>query len=497
MGRPGKGRGCRSSSAASLSGAVRPFQPAPRTSQKPEKEALVCAACPAEHQQEVSKLCRQHKISKVFQNNEDSTSKWCVAQWAFGVQMAVVALVEERGAARARLICIEGGSADIAADQMVAQQNLVTAIRKSLGQDGFPIRIEWTPLGDFWKEFGNPGVACPRNSSETTLTRSEVGGACSDAPTPAIPTVGGRHGAVVSSDSQLRIADWKPEIKPKPRGQHRSTSRSGAGATRGTPKSTGNDSRQGFLQKSDAGSLAIRQPQNLSKSQSETYLGKKAWQVASSNAACPGGDSKAVNGVGMQKMTSPPGLSSTIGMVGGHCDKSTPNNLWSFNPSPSQKAPEEWPDLSQASKTQSRGTSRLRNQSSSRQQLIGQQSEPSSWRSSSQPKLQKERGTAGCMPRRDPLAVVWVCQECHSRFSNQEFLMEHQESEGHWGPTLESSCTRTVIRKGDLQGGVTDGTIDRKSVDGDSVCEDTSVGTGSPTVRSSCESFSLITPRGS
>jgi len=51
-------------------------------------------------------------------------------------------------------------------------------------------------------------------------------------------------------------------------------------------------------------------------------------------------------------------------------------------------------------------------------------------------------------PRRDPLAIVWICKECQARFSKQELLADHQEAEGHWSPTMD--CSRTFVRKSDL-----------------------------------------------
>merc|ERR1711924_38993 len=102
---------------------------------------------------------------------------------------------------------------------------------------------------------------------------------------------------------------------------------------------------------------------------------------------------------------------------------------------------EEWPDLAKASQIRSRGTSRLRNHSAARPV-----SQPGGTpaRSQSQPR----QISRGMQPRRDPLSIVWVCQECKERFTKQEFLIEHQEAEGHWSPTLE--CSRAFVRKCDL-----------------------------------------------
>mmetsp|Transcript_43206 Transcript_43206/g.68326 ORF Transcript_43206/g.68326 Transcript_43206/m.68326 type:complete len:489 (-) Transcript_43206:110-1576(-) len=103
---------------------------------------------------------------------------------------------------------------------------------------------------------------------------------------------------------------------------------------------------------------------------------------------------------------------------------------------------DEWPDLAKASQIRSRGTSRLRNQSATRQ-------DSSAARFHSQPRqLKSNSSTRGMQPRRDPLAIVWICKECQARFSKQELLAEHQEAEGHWSPTMD--CSRTFVRKSDL-----------------------------------------------
>eukprot|EP00931_Biecheleriopsis_adriatica_P101693 TRINITY_DN76778_c0_g1_i1.p1 TRINITY_DN76778_c0_g1~~TRINITY_DN76778_c0_g1_i1.p1 ORF type:complete len:589 (+),score=101.16 TRINITY_DN76778_c0_g1_i1:51-1769(+) len=104
---------------------------------------------------------------------------------------------------------------------------------------------------------------------------------------------------------------------------------------------------------------------------------------------------------------------------------------------------QEWPDLKEASTRQSRGTSRLRNQSSSRPRAASQAG--ASTRASSQAKQNKNRFM---QPRRDPLAILWVCADCKATFDRQDDLMEHQEAEGHWSPTLESG--KTFVRKCEL-----------------------------------------------
>lgn len=105
----------------------------------------------------------------------------------------------------------------------------------------------------------------------------------------------------------------------------------------------------------------------------------------------------------------------------------------------SSQKQEDWPDLLQASTVSSSGTSRLRKPSAA-----GRCS--SSSRSSSQPAGAGQGRTRGMQPRRNPLGVVWSCPECKTRFLDQESLVDHQQSEGHWSATLEDSG-RTFVRK--------------------------------------------------
>ncbi|CAE8739646.1 unnamed protein product [Polarella glacialis] len=127
-------------------------------------------------------------------------------------------------------------------------------------------------------------------------------------------------------------------------------------------------------------------------------------------------------------------------------NKNNSNNNNNSNPVPSEGLA-AWPDLQKASKQQSRGTSRLRNQSASRPATGGQQAGGASSRCQSQP---RQPATRFMQPRRDPLAILWVCRECQERFNRQDDLMDHQEAEGHWSPILD--CGKTFVRKCELQG---------------------------------------------
>lgn len=119
------------------------------------------------------------------------------------------------------------------------------------------------------------------------------------------------------------------------------------------------------------------------------------------------------------------------------------------NAAPLQQSAEAWPDLQKASKTETRGASRLRHNPSVTRATAGSNQAEKGWRSLSQP-----GGThrhRGCMPRRDPLVMVYVCKECSERFVTETALIEHQESEGHWGPTVGDGCRRSFVRKCEVE----------------------------------------------
>lgn len=161
--------------------------------------ATVCAACPPEQDSEVTEVCRQQKVMKAFgrYSSAEGSVKW-VQQWEAQVVQAVTGLVAERDATRARILCIEGGSD--CGEQMAAQQNIVSMIRKELGDAAFPIRTEWIPVDDFWAEFGRGGA--PERVPEQV-----VGHGGQNSETPAVQKCGTQEtsGARERTPSVLRL----------------------------------------------------------------------------------------------------------------------------------------------------------------------------------------------------------------------------------------------------------------------------------------------------
>merc|ERR1719422_1191699 len=134
---------------------------------------MICASCPEGWEEEVSSICRQHKIAR-----------------AFGMQTAAVGLVEERGATRARLVCVDGSLH--AQEQLIAQHQLLLAIRATLGKPSFPIRVEWLPLNDFRQEFGK---GCePAQTATGVVSTMEA----ENVPCSAVHKPKGQQGIVVN-----------------------------------------------------------------------------------------------------------------------------------------------------------------------------------------------------------------------------------------------------------------------------------------------------------
>lgn len=136
--------------------------------------AVVCAACPPEHEVQVSDVCRQQKVMKAFgRYTSDAGMQNWVQQWQAQVVQAVAGLVAERDATRARILCIEGGPD--CGQQMAAQQHIVSMIRKELSDASFPIRVEWMPIADFWVEFGmSADRVCSSTSSPLDTSNYEA-----------------------------------------------------------------------------------------------------------------------------------------------------------------------------------------------------------------------------------------------------------------------------------------------------------------------------------
>lgn len=120
-------------------------------------EAVVLAACPREHHAALTQICKQQKIMRAFSTIGSTLGKGWVAQWESHVLMAVVGLVEERGAHQARIVCVDGGENCV--EQMAAQHHLVQAVQAALGNASFPVQCVWMSFEAFCAEFDGRALA--------------------------------------------------------------------------------------------------------------------------------------------------------------------------------------------------------------------------------------------------------------------------------------------------------------------------------------------------
>lgn len=479
-----------------------PFKPEPRTvayvmgGDLPACEAVICASCPEGHEEEVSSICRQQKIARAFGPQVASgPGSWSAAEWAFGVQMVVMGLVEEREAGRARLLCVEGSVH--AQEQLVAQHRLLMSIRTALGQPAFPIRVEWLPLDDFKQEFGSAKAIPQAGAFAVASGALEV------------PSVPNGAASALGSSSTVEQGGSARGTRSRPRGS-RSSSRTGraSGGRQGGARegggpqqvwrcgsgshsmpiegkaSVGAAPHPGVAQSVQADKLedvpasrppapppglpvpsaalkdaALKQVSPKASVAKAACLKATPPKVASAKAASP--KSATAKSAADAIKAEPSSKAASVRNAAIAAPKAAAaSSVWgsslaedsSFDATSrpcNGKVPlqaESWPDLERASKTMSRGASRLRNQSSTRQRQGGERPSSSGWRSISQP-----HRIRGMQPQRDPLVRVWICKECSERFATQDLLIDHQEAESHWGPTLESSCTHTVVSKWDFQ----------------------------------------------
>lgn len=145
-------------------------------------EATVCAACPEEHEQEVTKICKANKIMKACSRWPDKMDASWLAQawreWEAKVLTAVVGLVNEREASAVRIVCIEGGPWSNM--QKAKQPDLLNAVCHELGDSSFPVSVVWMTLSSFRGEYlyrrGNTPVVASRPAWVTAADAAAGGG---------------------------------------------------------------------------------------------------------------------------------------------------------------------------------------------------------------------------------------------------------------------------------------------------------------------------------
>jgi len=469
------------------------FQPPSRTG---THEAVICASCPTHCQMEVTKLCRERKVMKAFSIGESGIQS--IDQWHAQVTMAVVGLVEEREAKQARVLCIRedgpgrvAGIPELCADSAIVKKSLVQAICQELNDATFPVHIESPTLDEFKASFGSsPSSPSKPVGLGETGSPVKASHACNFDWSPPTPT------------------SWSSPQKGK--GASRSSSYSGTGtrsSSRASRRSRGRDWQEGSWREVPA--FPAGKNWQVKAASSTASSPNKAAPVAGDVALAPADKqnkaaSAAVKEDSPSVATSPSKAVPVAGVIAAPAtavkpkdeqaesqaiasqnkaaNEDSPPSSASVEKAPlvaevvaavatpvaevvatsvsaplqpsavvpvaaavrAADAPQEWPDLIQASKQQSRGSSRLRNQSASK---------PSSHSRAHSRTNSRSMSTSGqkarfMQPRRDPLAILWTCQDCKSKFDTEGQLMEHQESEGHWSATLDSG--KTFVRKYDL-----------------------------------------------
>mmetsp|Transcript_96708 Transcript_96708/g.167854 ORF Transcript_96708/g.167854 Transcript_96708/m.167854 type:complete len:528 (-) Transcript_96708:34-1617(-) len=62
----------------------------------------------------------------------------------------------------------------------------------------------------------------------------------------------------------------------------------------------------------------------------------------------------------------------------------------------------------------------------------------------------RERTPSVLRLRKESLTAIWVCEECQAYFDTKQNLVDHQQSESHWGPLCEDNG-RHLIRESDFE----------------------------------------------
>mmetsp|Transcript_69426 Transcript_69426/g.174994 ORF Transcript_69426/g.174994 Transcript_69426/m.174994 type:complete len:492 (-) Transcript_69426:77-1552(-) len=99
---------------------------------------------------------------------------------------------------------------------------------------------------------------------------------------------------------------------------------------------------------------------------------------------------------------------------------------------------------------------------------------------------QSTRRNQSVQPARDdPLKVAWVCRECQSYFDTYELLADHQQSDGHWNPTMEH-CGRVFVKESEFAAHVDAGNGERSNSGNQVDCSEPS--------DSNCQVYDLTSP---
>jgi len=199
-----------------------------------DQEVSICAACPADNQDEVTQVCKRWKITKAFSQAIDAGASFSAKHWLSQVALAVAWLVEERCATRANIVCIEGGR--WCGLQMGQQEVLCQAVRAELKSADFPIRVKWMPIQDFLDGAGDVGKS-PVSRDYLAQMAAELYG--DDSNTEPVASAGCEFYNICDPDAKERKGESRSSTSPRafktaprvssPRHTRQATSPRGAG----------------------------------------------------------------------------------------------------------------------------------------------------------------------------------------------------------------------------------------------------------------------------
>jgi len=407
---------------------------------------------------------------KAFVQESEGTA---VDVWEVQVVAAATGFIELRQAKSATLICIEDRpdspscstpscpaftqtlGFQQAEERKESGPRLVEAVRKELGLPEFPIVVRWMRFSVFVTEFGGD----PGGKSGSLLDAAEKP---DNLLKPAKRQAGARvrsHSRGSGPQNQSSGPSGSSTGAALGRGLSRpilSTGSPRSWENSGIPQSTMPGAEAEFASVSAAPAVIATDSAKASHNPTTVFC-KKDVRRPSGALLSP----VVALQVSQSAQTHP--IQASTSTMGSGGAPSSLNHLKT----------EEWPDLVLAARTPTSGTSRLRKQSAAgRSRSSGHTQQRS-----------RSSGTVRSMqPRRDPLAIVWKCQECQKTFVSHDLLLDHQQSEGHWSATLEPTG-RTFVRKYDAKA--------HHAESGSTSMEDDSF-LNPPT---GCECFSLSSPR--
>eukprot|EP00450_Noctiluca_scintillans_P011843 CAMPEP_0194492638 /NCGR_PEP_ID=MMETSP0253-20130528/11126_1 /TAXON_ID=2966 /ORGANISM="Noctiluca scintillans" /LENGTH=319 /DNA_ID=CAMNT_0039333531 /DNA_START=111 /DNA_END=1069 /DNA_ORIENTATION=- len=175
-----------------------------------DQEVSICAACPADNQDEVTQVCKRWKITKAFSQAIDAGANFSAKHWLSQVALAVAWLVEERCATRANIVCIEGGR--WCGHQMGQQEVLCQAVRAELKSADFPIRVKWMPIQDFLDGAGDVGKT-PVSRDYLAQMAAELYG--DDSNTEPVASAGCEFYNICDPDAKERKGESRSSTSPR------------------------------------------------------------------------------------------------------------------------------------------------------------------------------------------------------------------------------------------------------------------------------------------